>query len=123
RSDVAFAQSVIETGYFAFPVGGQVAGADNNFAGIGACDSCSHGWTFPDARTGVSAQIQLLDAYASTTPVATPLIGKVSVAGCCRTWAALTGVWATNPNYGYEVLSIYRQMVEWALPRRLATGL
>jgi len=122
RSDVAFAQSVIETGYFGFPAGGQVAGTDNNFAGIGACDTCAHGWTFPDARTGVAAQLQLLDAYASTTAVATPLIGKVSVAGCCRTWTALTGVWATNPNYGYEVLRVYQQMVEWALPRRLATA-
>jgi hypothetical protein len=122
RSDVAFAQSVIETGYFGFPAGGQLAGTDNNFAGIGACDTCAHGWTFPDARTGVAAQLQLLDAYASTTAVATPLVGKVSAARCCRTWTALTGVWATNPNYGYEVLRIYQQMVEWALPRRLAAA-
>jgi hypothetical protein len=122
RGDVAFAQSVIETGYFGFPAGGEVAGTDDNFAGIGACDSCTHGWTFPDARTGVDAQLQLLDAYASTTAVATPLIGKVFVAGCCRTWIDLTGVWATNPNYGFEVLSIYKQMVDWALVRRLAVA-
>jgi hypothetical protein len=122
ESDVAFAQSVIETGYFAFPAGGQLVGTDNNFAGIGACDSCTHGWTFPDARTGVAAQIQLLHAYASPAPVATPLVGKVFVAGCCRTWMALTGVWATAPTYGFVVLSLYRQMLDWALPRRLATA-
>ncbi len=120
ESDVAFAQSVIETGYFGFPAGGQLVAADNNFAGIGACDSCSHGWAFPDARTGVAAQLQLLHAYASPAPVATPLVGKVFVAGCCRTWMALTGVWATAPTYSFVILSLYKQMVDWALPRRLA---
>jgi hypothetical protein len=70
----------------------------------------------------VAAQIQLLHAYASPAPVATPLVGKVFVAGCCRTWMALTGVWATAPTYGFVVLSLYRQMLDWALPRRLATA-
>jgi hypothetical protein len=124
RGDVAFAQSVIETGYFGFPTAGQLVAADNNFAGIGACDTCAHGWSFPDAKTGVDAQLQLLHAYASTTPVPTPLVGRVSVVGCCQTWLALTGVWASAPAYGYEVLTIYRQMVDWALfPRLVAAGL
>lgn len=122
QGDVAFAQSVIETGYFGFPAGGQLGATDNNFAGIGACDGCAHGWVFPDAQTGVAAQLQLLHAYASPTPVPTPLVGKVFVAGCCRTWLALTGVWATAPAYGYEVLSIYKQIVDWVLPRRLAAA-
>jgi hypothetical protein len=124
RGDVAFAQSVIETGDFGFPSGGQLVAADNNFAGIGACDTCAHGWSFPDAKTGVEAQLQLLHAYASTTPVPTPLVGRVGVIGCCQTWLSLTGVWASAPAYGYEVLSIYREMVEWALlPRLVAAGL
>jgi hypothetical protein len=124
RADIAFAQSVIETGYFGFPAGGQLVAADNNFAGIGACDSCAHGWAFPDARTGVAAQIQLLHAYASKTPIPTPLIGPVGVHGCCDTWMALTGVWATSSHYGFAVLGVYKSMVEWALPRRQAgTGL
>ena len=70
--------------------------ADNNFAGIGACDSCAHGWTFPNAQTGVSAQLELLEAYASPTPVATPLLGSVGVGGCCPTWMALAGKWASS---------------------------
>ncbi|MDQ6783707.1 MAG: glucosaminidase domain-containing protein, partial [Actinomycetota bacterium] len=74
RGDLAFAQSIIETGYFSFPSGGQLVATDNNFAGIGACDSCSHGWAFPDAITGVTAQQQLLEAYASSTRVPTPLV-------------------------------------------------
>ena len=43
RGDVAFIQSIVETGYFSFPGGGQVGSGDHNFAGIGACDSCTHG--------------------------------------------------------------------------------
>src|SRR5262249_38162519 len=34
RGDVAFAQSILETGWFSFPGGGQVLVHDNNFAGI-----------------------------------------------------------------------------------------
>jgi len=122
RGDIAFAQSIVETGYFTFPSGGQLAGSDNNFAGIGACDSCAHGWTFPDAQTGVAAQEQLLEAYASSTKIPTPLVGRVGVAGCCNTWLALSGVWATNPNYGYEILSVYQEILNWAIPERLAAA-
>src|SRR5690606_26031250 len=43
RGDVAFAQSILETGSFANP--GSSA-TDNNFAGIGWCDSCAHGYNF-----------------------------------------------------------------------------
>ncbi|PZR78332.1 MAG: hypothetical protein DLM65_13240 [Candidatus Aeolococcus gillhamiae] len=122
RGDVAFAQSVAETGYFSFPSGGQLAPGDNNFAGIGACDSCSHGWTFPDVVTGVAAQMQLLDAFASPNKVPTPLIGPVGIGGCCPTWMALAGTWATNPQYGVEILGIYKQILDWAIPGRLAAA-
>jgi hypothetical protein len=114
RGDLAFAQSIIETGYFNFPTNGQVTPADNNFAGIGACDSCSHGFPFPDAKTGVAAQLQLLHAYAAKG-VPAPLIGSVSVAGCCPTWMALSGVWATGPGYGYKILSVYVRMLDWVI--------
>ena len=124
RYDVAFAQSIVETGFFSFPAGGQLTGADNNFAGIGACDSCSHGWKFPDAQTGVSAQLELLEAYASPTPVSTPLIGSVGVGGCCPDWMALAGKWATSTVYGISIMTVYQQMLAWAIPQRLtAAGL
>ena len=38
RPELAFAQSIIETGSFGNAL-------DNNYAGIGACDSCQGGWS------------------------------------------------------------------------------
>lgn len=66
RGDVAFAQSIHETGYFKF--GGIVLPTQNNYAGIGALNGNATGQaaSFPDPRTGVRAQIQHLKAYAST---------------------------------------------------------
>ncbi len=122
RGDIAFAQSINETGFFGFPAGGQLTAADNNFAGIGACDSCAHGYSFPDAMTGVTAQEQLLESYASTKPVANSLIGNVGVGGCCTTWTALAGTWASNKAYGIDILTIYKQILDWLLPGRLAAA-
>ena len=66
RGDVAFAQSLHETGYFKF--GGIVLPTQNNYAGIGALNGNATGQaaSFPDPRTGVRAQIQHLKTYAST---------------------------------------------------------
>lgn len=60
RGDIAFAQSMLETGYLRF--GGLVRPADLNFSGLGACDSCSRGIAFTSAELGVRAQIQHLYA-------------------------------------------------------------
>ena len=119
RDDLAFAQSVIETGYFSFPSYGQLTPKDNNFAGIGACDSCAHGWSFPNAQTGVGAQMELLEVYASPKKVPTPLIGPVGVGGCCDTWMALAGTWASSLSYGISILTVYNQMLTWLIPQRL----
>lgn len=69
RGDVAWAQSLHETGFFKF--GGIVQPGQNNFAGIGALNGNTQGQaaTFPDPRTGVRAQIQHLKAYASKEPL------------------------------------------------------
>ena len=48
RGDVAFAQAVVETGAFTSPLT-----THNNFAGIGACDSCPTGFDFPTPKEGV----------------------------------------------------------------------
>ena len=70
RGDVAFAQSLHETGFFKY--GGIVLPTQNNYAGIGALNGNAKGQaaTFPDPRTGVRAQIQHLKAYASTEALA-----------------------------------------------------
>ena len=127
RADIAFAQSVIETGYFSFPSYGQDAPEFNNFAGIGACDTCKHGWRFPSAMTGVLSQEELLQVYA-TPPHLAGAYGKPSasfgIEGCCLTWMGLAGTWASSPAYGYDILKIYNEILAWALPRELlSTGL
>jgi Mannosyl-glycoprotein endo-beta-N-acetylglucosaminidase len=122
RGDVAFAQSILETYWFTFPGGGQVAGADNNFAGIGACDSCKHGFTFPDARTGVRAQMQALRIYVDpdlteTTlkqPLVMPKMLDLGFRGKVQTWWDLWGTWATGAFYGQRVYDIYQRMVAFA---------
>ena len=57
KGDVAFAQAVLETGAFR-------SSLDNNYSGIGACDSCSGEIAFPTPRDGVRAQIQHLRNYS-----------------------------------------------------------
>ncbi len=125
RADLAFAQSVVETGYFAFPAGGQLTPKNNNFAGIGACDKCKHGWSFASPMDGIVAQEALLSQYAGL-PRAPSLssIAAGGVQGCCSTWMSLAGVWATNRAYGFEIMSVYKDMLDWALlGEEKATGL
>jgi hypothetical protein len=123
RGDVAFAQSMVETGAFTSPLT-----THNNFAGIGACDSCPTGFDFRSPQLGVRAQMQLLHAYADKTlrltDLAHPSVGAnpdhLSVRGCCLTWNKLTGTWATDPNYGPKIMTIYLSMLQWALAHRTA---
>lgn len=74
RGDIAFAQSLHETGFFQF--GGIVLPTQNNYAGIGALNGNAQGnaATFPNPRTGVRAQVQHLKAYASTASLANPCV-------------------------------------------------
>lgn len=128
RGDVAFAQGVLETGGFDSP---DAVGL-NNYAGIGHCDSCSAGWAFPSPQGGVLGQLQLLRIFAGgrgdpagapppVLPALTP--AKEGRSGCCQTWESLTGIWATDPTYGAQILSIYQQMLAFATSSRSgATG-
>ena len=119
RGDMAFAQSIHETGWFA---NNDTIHA-NNFAGIGHCDSCAAGYPYPTADLGVLAQIQLLESYADDDPVyelprADP--GLDGPSGCCPTWADLGGVWATDTGYGPRILGRYAEMLEWLVAARTA---
>jgi hypothetical protein len=127
RSDIAFAQSILETGSFSYPDYGQVRGTDNNFAGIGACDSCDNGYGFPDARTGVRAQIQHLRNYAQpgvteaqlAHPAVLPKFDSFSLKGKAPTWQALTGTWASSTTYGPKIFGVYFGILEWVTTHML----
>ncbi|MDQ6840526.1 MAG: glucosaminidase domain-containing protein [Actinomycetota bacterium] len=119
RGDVAFAQAIVETGGFASPDAVPL----NNYAGIGHCDSCGAGLAFPSPQGGVQGQIQVLRVFASPagTPLTQPAIipavapGGPFGGGCCPSWQSLTGHYATDPNYGQTVLTIYKSMLDYAL--------
>ena len=120
RGDMAFAQAIHETGWFA----NNDTITANNFAGIGHCDSCPAGFPFATADIGVLVQIQLLKSYAETDPTynlprAAPNVNGPR--GCCQTWTELGGVWATDPNYGPLILGYYNDMLEWLVAQR-STG-
>jgi hypothetical protein len=120
RGDVAFAQSILETGGFANPGS---AADNNNFAGIGWCDSCKHGFDFPDAATGVRAQLQLLRIYVDPMfpdatykdPILLPGTLTLGFRGKVQTWWDLWGTWATGALYGQRVYDIYQKMVDFSL--------
>lgn len=121
RGDLAFAQSMLETGYLRY--GGQVRPSDNNFSGLGACDSCRRGLAFASATLGVRAQIQHLWAYASPTATVATLarpnadirFDLVHPKGKAPLWEDMGGGnWATDPRYADKVLAIYRDMLRSA---------
>ena len=127
RGDVAFAQSVLETGYFRWAL-------DNNYAGLGACDSCAGEPGFPSPRDGVRAQIQHLKNYGDPDSFAGGLahppqpnwygsdpaqaarnFDTFFAKGAAQTWQVMgKGNWATDPNYATKVIGIYIRMVVFA---------
>jgi peptidoglycan hydrolase CwlO-like protein len=127
RPELAFAQSIIETGSFGNAL-------DNNYAGIGACDSCVGQPAFPSPQEGVRGQIQLLRNYGDPTSRASNLANAPSptiyghdpvraaqsydtffAKGRTPTWNVMgNGNWATDPVYAHKVLTIYFQMVSHA---------
>jgi len=122
--DVAFVQSVIETGWFRF--NGSVPASKNNFAGIGAVDSNpGTAAAFPDARTGIRAQIQHLRAYADLTALTCtapplhhscvdPRFDLVVPKGRAPTWGALGGGnWASSATYGSDIVARYHEALAY----------
>jgi hypothetical protein len=119
KGDVAFVQAVVETGWFRF--GGSVPAWKNNFAGLGATDGTPAPATFPDARTGVRAQIQHLRAYADATATSCavpplhhacvdPRFNLVAPKGKAPTWNLMGhGNWASSTTYASSILALYRE--------------
>ena len=101
RGDIAFCQSIKETGWFRF--GGQVLPEQNNFAGIGATNNSPVG---KSARLGVRAQIQHLKAYANDEAL-DPRFGLVARGAAGNQWTGLNGRWAVpGKGYGESILAI-----------------
>ncbi|WMJ81812.1 glucosaminidase domain-containing protein [Clostridium sp. MB40-C1] len=115
RGDIAFCQSIKETGYFKY--GGQVLPEQNNYAGIGALNNSPVGkgaW-FKEAREGVKAQIQHLKGYATTEELKSEcvdpryfILKKYGLLGVAPNWEDLNGKWAVpGNNYGQEIIKIH----------------
>jgi hypothetical protein len=121
--DVAFMQSIVETGWFRFT--GSVPAWANNFAGIGATDTNPSPAVFPDAQTGVRAQIQHLRAYSDPTavsctvpplhhPCVDPRFDLVTPKGKALTWNQMgNGNWATASSYATSILTLYAEALSY----------
>jgi hypothetical protein len=141
RGDLAFAQALVETGWFRMSTSptAMVPNTYNNFAGMGACDSCAHGMQFATALLGVRGQIQHLKNFADPNsraatlahPPVSPLYGVNSHGistfdtyfrkGKAPTWNQMGGLapdgyynWASAPNYAEVVLSVYDNMLTYS---------
>lgn len=121
RGDIALCQAIIETGWFRFDKGTAVQPHQHNYCGLGVLQRGMKGHSFDTPRDGVTAQIQHLYAYASTSPLPTgeqkldKRFGLVN-RGSALTWEALSGKWAANPRYGSDILRLYERMIASADP-------
>jgi hypothetical protein len=131
RGDIAFAQSMLETGWLSFPSYGQIRGSFNNFAGLYAYNGRRVGTTCADEKkfeptlpsrcfatpaAGVAAQITLLRSYADPTARGMGLSPSAPSdrQGVAPIWEDFGGhsgeaIWATAPYYGLRVLQLYSQ--------------
>ncbi len=126
RGDIAFAQAVVETGYFGFSA--SVPPELHNYSGLGATGGGVKGAAFPDARTGVRAQVQHLRAYADPSlrsaadlkaPLVDPrfrfLVPNSKTVPCWEQFGS--GVWAADPTgYGPRVLSLHLRIAAFPVP-------
>ena len=122
--DVAFVQSIVETGWFRFS--GSIPASFNNFAGLGATDANPAPAQFPDPRTGVRAQIQHLRAYADPTattctvpplrhPCVDPRFHLVTPKGRAPSWNQFgNGNWATASTYSSTILTLYAELLSFS---------
>ncbi|MCL2501453.1 MAG: N-acetylmuramoyl-L-alanine amidase [Defluviitaleaceae bacterium] len=117
RGDIAFCQSILETGWFKY--GGQVLPEQNNYAGIGAVNNSPVGagaW-FDSPLIGVRAQIHHLKAYASTEPPKQPNASPrahLVTKGIAPCWEDLNGRWAVpGTTYGQSILKLFEQATDF----------
>ena len=118
RGDIAFMQSIHETGWFRF--GGQVLPEQNNYAGIGAVNNSPTGagaW-FDSPQIGVRAQIHHLKTYATAKPLVNKNVSPRAhfvTRGIASHWEDLNGRWAVpGENYGQMILVLFNKALPLA---------
>lgn len=118
RAEVAFAQTMKETGFLQY--GGDASIEQFNFAGLGTTGNGVPGNSFPDVRTGIRAQIQHLKAYATVDALNQECVDEryeyvKKGAAPYVEWLGQqenpqgTG-WATGDNYGYDIVEMIEDM-------------
>lgn len=120
RPEVAFAQSMKETGFLRF--GGDVKIEQFNFAGLGTTGGGVPGNSFKDVQTGVRAQIQHLKAYATEEALNNECVDEryeyvVKGSAPYVEWLGQQENpdgygWATAENYGSDIVSMLEKMKE-----------
>jgi hypothetical protein len=130
RGDIAFVQSILETGWFSY-TGSQVPPDSNNFAGMNAYDgraglpNCKHGDAspsrcFPSAQIGALTQMQLLRSYADPSAKTAPnrfISAPSDRVGAAPIWEYFGGhncpcgklIWASADDYGLRIIKMYSQ--------------
>lgn len=114
RAEVAFAQSMLETGWLQFRGDSKVE--QYNFAGLGTTGGGVQGIYFPDVRTGLRAQVQHLKAYASSDKLSGDCVDERFELVTRETapyveWLGIQenpygGGWAAGANYGEKLLKL-----------------
>lgn len=121
RGDIAFAQSCLETGNFAF-AGSAVTLDQNNFCGMGVTSRGKKGCSFDTPQLGIRAQIQHLKAYASEDALGNECVDsrfRYVTRGCAEyvEWLGQKENpngkgWATGKGYGSKILNILQDILE-----------
>lgn len=112
RGDVAFCQSILETGWFKYE-GSAVTADQHNYAGLGVTSNGVKGLSFGSVGIGVEAQLQHLYAYATREPLPNgiPMIDPRFTfvnRGSAPRWVDLNGKWSSGIEYGQKILAIYK---------------
>ena len=117
RPDLALAQSLVETGTYAY--GGDVHHNQNNFCGLGTTGGGVKGATFKTPELGVRAHIQHLLAYTQKKRLQTKIVDpRYELAhnirmerGMVDTWYGLNGTWAMGSMYCEKIMVTYQKML------------
>lgn len=110
RGDIAFAQSLLETGNFQYH-GSAVTPDQHNYCGHAVTRNGMKGTSFDTAREGVRAQIQHLYAYATDAPLpeGEEILDtrfELVQRGCAPTLDGLSHHWAAGGEYGDHIKMI-----------------